>query len=177
VDRRATRTLIWIAAAPALLLDALYLGLIRSQGDQPADILVVPFVAAYLLVMVGLLVGSLLRRLKPLVRVAFRGAAAAGLIVLGVLAAFSIGIPILICGVLAAIAFGMSIDEASWPPSLLTGGLAAVVAIVVLLGGFDLAGRVIVCPASGESGGSTVGFFAGSSQWSCNNGRLSWKSG
>jgi hypothetical protein len=169
--------LIWVAAAPVLLIDAIYLGLIRSQGDQPPDVFVVPFVATYLLVMVGLLIGSLLRRLNPLVRVAFRAAAAAGLIVLGVLAAFSIGIPIFICGVLAAIAFGRSSDRAFWRSSLLSGGLAAVFAIVVLLFGFDAAERAIVCPPSGESGGSTVGFFTGSSQWSCNNGRLSWKSG
>jgi len=176
VDRRGVRLLVWVALAPSLLVDALYLGLIRGQDTFSPDIFVVPFVATYLLLMVGLLAASLPRTVSPLLRIAFRAAAAAGLIVLGVLAAFSIGIPILICGLFAAIAFALSIDTARWRSSALAGGLAAVLAIIVLLGGFDVVARVIVCPATGESGGSTVGFFTGSSHWTCMNGQLSWSS-
>jgi hypothetical protein len=174
VDRRATRLLVWVALAPPLLMDAVYLGLIRGQGVFGPDILVAPFVASYLLVMVGLLTVSLFGQLNPLVRVAFRGAAAAGLIVFGILAAFSIGIPILICGVIAAVAFGLSFDRQRWRSSALAGVLAALLAIGLLLGGFDVVERVIVCPNTGGSAGTTVGFFIGTSHWSCVDGKLSW---
>jgi hypothetical protein len=169
--------LVWAALAPPLLLDAVYLGLIRSQGTWPPQIFVVPFVGTYLLLMVGLLAVSLFGRPNPLIRVAFRGAAAAGLSVFGILAAFTIGIPILICGLIAAVAFVLSVDRARWRSSALAGGLGAVLAIGILMGGFDVVERLIVCPDTGGGGGATVGFFIGSTHWSCVNGRLSWSSG
>jgi hypothetical protein len=174
LDRRAARTLVWIALVPPLLLDGVYLLLIRLQGEGPPDVMVVPFVATYLFAMVLLLAASLMTRLPSIVRLAFRAAAAAGLIVFGILAAFSIGLPIIICGVVAAVAVGLSFDQTRWRLDSVAGAAGAVVALTILVGGFDMVERVIACPATGESGGSTVGFFTGSRSWHCTNGELHW---
>ena len=53
------------------------------------------------IVLAGLLAASLLRRWNAAVRLALRAAAAGGLLVLGVLAIFSIGLPLLIAGAMA----------------------------------------------------------------------------
>lgn len=167
----------WIGLAPPLLTDALYLGLIRGQDTFPPDILVVPFVASYLLLMVCFLGVSLLRRVNPLARTALRGAAPAGLIVFGVLAAFSIGLPILISGIVAAIAFGLSMDRASWRSSLAIGVASALIAGAVLVVGLDVAQRVIVCPPHGSGGGSGPGLLFGPYHYQCVDGQVTYQSG
>lgn len=177
MDRRATRLLIWIALTPPLLTGALLLSLIRGQGVTSPDVLRAPFVAAFLLLMPLLLLVSLVRRLNPLVRIALRGAGATGLLVFGVFAMFSIGLPIFLCGALATIAFFLSMERKRWRSSLLAGMIAAALSVLVLLGGFDLSNRVIVCPETGESGGSGFGFLNGPYHWSCVNGHLTWSSG
>lgn len=175
MERQLVRVLVWIAAAIPLVMDAVYLSLIRLQGESSPDVLTVPFVFGYLLVMAALLASSLLVRMNPVMRGAFRAAAGAGLVVLGVLAAFSIGLPILVAGLIALAAFGLSLER--WQVSLPVGVVAGFVAVALLIGGFELTQRYIVCPESGESSGSGTGFVTGPYSWHCVNGTLTWKSG
>lgn len=166
-----------IGLAPTLLLDALYLGLIRGQDAYQPQILTVPFVTGYLLLMVCMLGVSLLRRVNPDIRIALRGAAAAGQIVFGILAAFSIGAPIFIAGIAAAIAFGLSIDRARWWSSLAVGTASALVAVTLLLVGLDVSQRVIVCPPHGSGGGSGPGLLFGPYHYQCVDGNVTYQSG
>jgi hypothetical protein len=120
---------------------------------------------------------SQLTRVGPLLRATLRAGAAAGLIVLGVLAAFSIGLPILVAGILAAVAFGLSVEPARWQWTLVAGGTTALIATAVLIGGLDVTQRIIVCPQTGQSGGGGTGLFTGQYQWSCDNGQPTWGPG
>src|SRR2546428_12671733 len=106
-EARALRVMVWIAFAIVLGIDIAYLLLIRAQQPSPPDAFTVPFVAAFLVLMAGMLGPSLLNS-APIVRLrpALRAGAAAGLLVLGVLAAFSIGIPLLVAGALGTRAAG-----------------------------------------------------------------------
>jgi hypothetical protein len=54
---------------------------------------------------------------------------------------------------------------------------AAVLAIAVLVGGFEVTERLIICPARGLSGGSGYGLISGGYHWTCVDGRLEFGSG
>jgi hypothetical protein len=109
-----------------------YLLLIRAQGEPQPDAFTVPFVAGYLALMAVLMWLSLLDqpRLTPL-RPVLRGAGAAGLLVLGVIAAFSIGLPIFAAGVLATIAAVRALAGPQRRNASLSEVAAAVIAVIV----------------------------------------------
>ena len=56
--------------------------------------------------------------------------------------------------------------------SVLSEAVAAVVVLIVLVAGFDVTERLIVCPPSGESGGGGPGFVTGGYHWECVDGQL-----
>ena len=169
-----TTVLVWIALAVPLLMDAVYFSLIRAQGAYPPDVFTVPFVATYMLLMTCMLGVSLVTRFNPVLRAALRGGAAGGLIVLGVLAAFSIGVPVLVAGLLAAIAFGLSVGRSAWLLSLAAGAAAAIVFGFVLVVGIDAANRTIVCPPDSTEGGGGNGIVLGAYQYQCMGGQVVW---
>jgi hypothetical protein len=170
VDRAWTRIVVWVAVGEILAVDALYLLIIGSQGGPPTpDVLTVPFVATYLGLMAVLLAISLFtgKSAKPLLRAAPSG----GLLVLAVIAAFSIGILILPA---AGLAFASTVGalNVTRSPRVIAGSVsAAVVAVAVLVVGFQIAWHHLECPPTGSMGGTTAGFF-GQLSYECDNGRL-----
>src|SRR6266851_4568652 len=148
----AARVLVAVAVVITFAVVALYVSLIRGQSGPPTpDVLTVPFLAAYQVLMALLLLASLL--VPPAVRPALRAAAAAGLLVLGWL------------GVLA-------IDARPGRRILISVAFAAVVAIALLVAGFEFSWHYLVCPPTGESGGTTASFLGHASSYDCNNGVL-----
>jgi hypothetical protein len=109
-------------------------------------------------------------------RPALRASAAAGLLVMGVLAIFSIGVPIIVVGALATGAAFRSLSGRQLP-AVIAEITAAVVAIAVLVAGFEVTERLIICPAKGLSGGSGYGLISGGYHWTCVDGRLEFGSG
>jgi hypothetical protein len=176
---RVTAALVWISIALVLAVVVLYLLIIRGQGGVPPDgAATVPFVAGYLLIMAVLQWVSLLDHptLVPL-RPAMRGAAAAGLLVMGVVAAFSIGVPIFLAGILAAIAAIRALAGTKPRNGVLSEIAAAAIAVAVLVGGFAVTQRIIVCPPTGTIGGSSSGFLTVAYHYQCVNGTLTFYSG
>src|SRR5260370_24049124 len=93
----AARVLVAVAVVITFAVVAVYVSIIRGQSGPPTpDVLTVPFLAGYQVLMALLLLASLL--VPPAVPPAPRAAAAAGLLVLGWLGALSIGIPLLLAG-------------------------------------------------------------------------------
>jgi len=183
IDTRPARFMTWFALIVVLATELAYLLVIRSQnadaglaGGAP-DAFTVPFVAAYLLVIAALLAASLMWRLSPPVRLSLRTAAAAGLLVLGVLALFSIGVPLVVAGAMATGATVRTLRGPLLTSSSLFAVGAAVIAVVVLITGFEVTERMIVCPAQGSSGGGGNGFVTGPYYYDCVDGRLSFHSG
>jgi hypothetical protein len=174
-----TRILVWISMIVVLADVVAYVLIIRTQGDSPPDAaLTVPFVTGYMLLMAALLWLSLVDR-PPLVSVrpALRAFAAAGLLVLGVLAAFSIGVAIFAPGVLAAIAAIRALAGPRLGRSVLSEIVAAALAVTILIAGFEVTQRVIVCPPTGTMGGGGSGFLTSPYHYTCVNGTLTWYSG
>ena len=148
--------------------------LIRAQDGSPPDsVAVVPFVSGYMLLMALLLCLSLLGhpRLVTL-RPAMLAAAAAGLLLLGFFALMSIGLPLFLAGILAAIAAAMSMAARSSRRVVLSQVVAGALAVTLLVGGFLVANRIIVCPPTGSMGGGGSGFLTPAYHYQCVNGTL-----
>jgi hypothetical protein len=174
-DSRATRTLVLIAAFVVVLGDAGYVLIVATQGAYPPDALTVPFLAGYWLVLAAMLGLSVLDRPRlATLRPALRAAAAAGLLVTGVLGLFSIGLPIVIAGALATGAAVRTLAGRDRRRVVLTEVLAAVIAVVVVVAGLELTARLILCPAHGQSGGSGAGLVSGAYSWKCTEGHLTF---
>lgn len=176
---RTMALLIWAAVVLVIADLTAYQLIIRSQGDTPPDsVAVVPFVSGSLLLMAALLVLSLVgpQRLVILLP-AMLTFAAAGLLLLGVIAAFSIGVPIFTAGVLAGIAAIRTLAGRNSRNVVLSEVAAAVIAVALLVGGFAVTQRLIVCPSSGTMGGGGSGFLSGPYHYQCVNGTLTWYSG
>ncbi len=171
-EPRAVRVLVWTAFVVVLLIDVAYVLLMIAQPDHPPDVFTVPFVACYLAMMATILGASLLNRPQIVAaRPALRAGAAAGLLVLGVLAIFGIGLPLVISGGLATGAAIRSLAGRG-KQAVVVEIAAALIALTVLVAGFEVTWRVIVCPSQGAESGSGHGLVTGGFSWQCTDGRL-----
>jgi hypothetical protein len=177
MEGRATRVLVAVAAVLVVVADALYLAIVFNQGVYPLESYTTPFIAVYLALMAGLLAATLMRRWGAAVRGAFRAAAAGGLLVLGVLALMSIGLALVIAGGLAAAATVRTLRGPLITSSNLWGVTSAVIAVAVLIAGFEVTERMIVCPSTGSMSGGGSGFLTGPYYYDCVNGHLNFHSG
>jgi len=177
IDSRAARFMAWFALVFALATDAAYLLLKVGQSDTAIYVFTVAFVACYLVALAALLGASLMRRWSAGIRLSLRAGAAAGLLVLGILAISSIGLPLLIAGAMATGATVRTLRGPFVTPSSLSAVAAAVLAVVVLVVGFEVTERAIVCAAHGSSSGGGTGLVTGPYFYDCINGQLTFHSG
>ena len=176
---RSSAILIWGSIVLVVAASIAYRVIFRVQGEPPPDsIAVIPFVSGYMLLMAALLGLSLLAHPRlVMLRPAMLAFAAAGLLLLGFFALFSIGLPIFIAGVLAAIAAIRVLILRSSKNAVLAGVAGAVIAVTLLVGGFELTQRIIVCPSTGSMGGGGSGFLTSPYHYTCVNGTLTMYSG
>lgn len=161
------------AAIIAAAADVLYLGTASSD----AQFLRVPFVAGFIALMAicaALSARTSATRWRPLLL----GISSTGLLLLGVIGIFSIGLPLLVAGLLALVGLINSLSRPGAAPRrssrATTAGMAAggaLLAVVVLLGGFVVTELAIRCPSNARTGGSGSSLFGGSA-YSCDNGKL-----
>jgi hypothetical protein len=177
IDSPPARFMSWFAIVVAAATDAAYLLLKAGQGGASLDVVTVAFVALYLVAVAALLGASLTRRWSASARLPLRAGAAGGLLVLGVLAISSIGLPLLLAGALATGATVRTLRGPFATPSSLSAVAAAVVAVAVLVAGFEVTERLIVCPAHGSASGGGTGLVTGPYQYDCVDGRLTFRSG
>lgn len=176
---RASAVLVWVAIALVVADLIAYRALLGAQGGSPPDsAAVVPFVGGYMLLMAALLGISLMANPRVMtLRPAMLAAAAAGLVLLGFFALFSIGLPLFIAGILSAVAAIRSLGGRIGKSAVLSEVAGALIALIVLLGGFEVTQRIIVCPPTGEMGGGSSGFLTGPYHYRCVDGTLTWYSG
>ncbi|HKW70293.1 MAG TPA: hypothetical protein VJP81_06875 [Candidatus Dormibacteraeota bacterium] len=177
MERRSVRITSWIAFAMVVATDVLYVGLINSQGASSDPMVYVPrFVAGYLALMAAL-IGVALTPVREIgvIRVPMRAAAAVGLLVLGVAAAFSIGPPLVIAGILVGVALSRT-DRIPGSVPRWSGFVAALLSVAVLLVGFEITERLVMCPEIGTSEGAGSFLITGQYHYTCANGQLHWSS-
>lgn len=170
---------VWGAIVLVLADVIVYQVLIRGQGgSSPESAATVPFITGFMVLMAVLLWLSLLGRSALVaLRPALRAAPAAGLLLLGFLALFSIGLPIFLAGILALIGCVLALVDADAKRAVLSGVAAAVIAVTVLVAGFEVTQRMILCPPTGTMGGGGSGFLTGPYHYECVDGILMWHSG
>jgi MFS family permease len=177
VERLSIRIMSIVAFVIVLITDVAYILLVDAQGPSPQPY-IARFVAAYIAVMTALIAISMLSRPEIVrIRVAMRAAAAGGLFMLGFLAAFTIGPPLVIAGFLVLLALTRTARETRSRPAKLSGLVAAAVAAAVLLGGLEVAQRVVVCPEKGQAAGGGSGLITGPYQYECVDGVAHYHSG
>jgi len=176
---RSSAILIWGSIVLVLAVSIAYRLILRVQGDPPPDsVATVPFVSGYMLLMAALLGLSLFGHPRLVIlRPAMLAFAVAGLLLLGFFALFSIGLPLFIAGILAAIAAIRELILRNSKSALLSGVAAGAIALIVLVGGFEVTQRIIVCPPSGTMGGGGSGFLTSPYHYTCANGKLTLYSG
>ena len=164
----------WAGVGAAIIAatdDGLYLGTIATQQGSASQFLRVPFIAAFIALMAicaALSSVASAGRWRPLLL----GMSAAGLILLGYLAMFSIGLPLVLAGVLAALglikalADARSSGEGLGRAAFTTAAASAVLGVVILLAGVSFTELAIRCPATGQEGGSGFSLLGGSYQYS-----------
>lgn len=134
------------------------------------------FIAAYILLMAALQVASLRMGLGGRGRMILRAGAAGGLLVLGALALASIGLALVVASLLTFVSAGMVAVEKG-PSAVVFSGAAALLAVVVLVAGFEVTERIVFCPTHGYMGGGGTGFITGPYHYECVNGQFKWRSG
>ena len=167
----AARVIVLLAVVTILAVDATYISITRSlNGPGTADVLTVPFVAGYMFVMAALMAASLFT--PPVAQLALRASASAGLLILGLLALFTIGFAILVAATLAIASTVLAMRSQPSARSQVFATIAALLAVALLVGGFEFTWNYLVCPPTGESGGTTASLLGHSSSYDCNNGVL-----
>jgi hypothetical protein len=127
--------------------------------------------------MAAALAASLIQWTPTVAVLPLRAAAAGGLLILGLFAIFSIGLPLLIAGSMAGAAAWFTLGGAPLKASILLGFGAAAIAVAVLVAGFTVTAGIIVCPAQGSMSGGGTGFLTGPYYYDCVNGELRYHSG
>ena len=176
MERRSVVIPSAIAFVLVVLTDIVYITLINSQGPSVQPY-IPRFVGGYMAVIAAMIGVALLPRAEMLpVRVAFRAAAAAGLLVLGFLTAFSIGVPLTVAGLLMTFALSRTSREARSRPARFSGLVAAALSVAILLVGLEASQRTIVCAPGSNSAGGGSSLILGSYQYECVNGVLHFHS-
>ncbi len=158
-------------AALVTALVALGYGLLVGQQDgQEPDVLRIPFVFAFL----ALLGTAALAGVRwP----AWLGFAAGGQLGLGLVAIFSIGLPLLGAGLLASLALAGALAKEWRTGRLLRAGLGGAAAVAILIAGSEVVDRVILCPPGRYVSGSGYHLLTGGYHWECVNGELHYAAG
>jgi hypothetical protein len=166
-----------IVAIVVAVVDVLFIWFVGFVQGATSDMpWVVPFVASYL----GLLaVCALLSATGPpsAWRIALLGASAGGLVVLGFLALFSIGLLLFVMCLVSIGGLVMAIRGATNRGFATGASIAgALLAVLIMVAGFAISDRIIACRPGVDSGGGT-GFLTSSYSYTCQNGRaiVTWK--
>src|SRR2546428_3385107 len=165
------RWLALIAALIAAVTDILYYGEVVGQGGHGPLQGRVAFVATFIAVLA--ITSALSARASASAwRPALLGLSAIGLLAMGYIALFSIGLALLLAGALAFVALVVSLAASRQPAGFLKAGAGALIALVIFVGGFEASERAIVCAPTGVETGSGSGLLSGPYHYTCVNGKL-----
>jgi hypothetical protein len=157
-DGRSFRILVATSIVAIVAIEALYLAIVTNQGGPPPDTTwITPFVAGFLAVAAVLMLVWL--AISGPLRAGLLGSASGGLLLMGVLSAFSIGVPVLIAAALSTAGLVLTVRRRPVAKTIVSAIAGIVVSVGLLVGGFQVAWQRIEGPATGQSGGTTASFI------------------
>src|SRR5260370_8157869 len=149
-----------IAAVMEALTDILDFGVVVGQGGHDPIRWRIAFVATFIAVL-AMTAALSARASASALRPALLGLSAIGLLAMGYIAIFSIGLPLLLAGALAFIALVVSLTASRQPAGLLKAGAGALIALVIFVGGFEASDRAIACAPTAAEPGRGSGLLSG----------------
>jgi hypothetical protein len=164
----------WLAVTAAIIAavtDILYYGVVVGQGGHDPIRWRVAFVATFIAVL-AMTAALSARASSHGWRPGLLGSSAIGLLAMGFIAIFSIGLPLLLAGAVAFIALVISLTASRQPAGFLKAGAGALIALVIFVGGFEVSERAIACAPTGVETGSGSGLLSGPYHYTCVNGKL-----
>jgi hypothetical protein len=164
----------WFAAAAAVIaatVDILYYGMVSHVGAHDPLGWRVAFVAVFIAAL-AMIAALSARESASAWRSALLGVSAIGLLAMGFISIFSIGLPLVLAGGLAFVALIASLTTSRQPASILKAGAGGLLALTIFVGGFEATERAITCPATGAETGSGSGLLSGPYHDTCLNGKL-----
>ncbi len=168
----------WIVLPSAIIagaVDVLYVSVIL-QGATHGRTLRAPYVATFIAAM-AMAAALSVRPSASRWQVFLLSVSAIGLLAMGFIAIFSIGLALLAAGALGAIGLIGALIASRQPWGLLQAIAGGVTALLIFFGGFELTERVITCPAKGYASGGGAGFLSGPYHYTCVNGTLTLRPG
>jgi len=174
----AQRWVVLIAVILACAIDIVYVSqIIGPPGGRP-DPLVwrSPFVAFFIALM-AIAAAVAVRPLTVGWRTLLLGVSTVGLVAMGYLGIFSIGLPLLVAGLGLLIVLIGAVAASRQPAGVLRAAAGGLLALVIFFGGLELTARAISCPASGFEGGTGSSFFGGAYHYLCVDGKLTIRPG
>ncbi len=152
-------------------MDILYYGMVSHAGAHDPLGWRVTFVAAFIAALA--MTAPLSARASATAwRPALLGVSVIGLLAMGFIAIFSIGLPLLVAGGLALVPLVASLTTSRQPAWILKAGAGALLALTIFVGGFAATERAIACPTTGAETGGGSGLLSGPYHYTCLNGKL-----
>ncbi len=166
------------AVTVACAVDIVYVSqIIGPPGGRP-DPLVwrSPFVA-FFIAMMAIAAALAVRPSTVGWRTLLLGLSAVGLLAMGYLAIFSLGLPLLVAGLGVLVVLIGAVAASRQPAGVLRAAAGGLLALVIFFGGLELTARAISCPAHGFEGGTGSSFFGDPYHYLCVDGKLTIRPG
>jgi len=139
-----------------------------------------PYRQAFVAVFIAVMAMTAALSLRPSAarwRVQLLGLSSIGLLAMGYIGMFSIGLPLFAAGLLCLLALIVNLFAPGQRAAFLKAAAGALLALLIFFGGFELTERAINCPAHGFEGGTGSSFFGGPYHYWCVDGKLTIRPG
>jgi hypothetical protein len=174
----ALRWVVLTAVIVACAVDIVYVSqIIGPPGGRP-DPLVwrSPFVAFFIAVM-AIAAALAIRPSAAGGRTVLLGLSSVGLLAMGYLAIFSVGLPLLVAGLGLLVALIYAVVASGQPAGVMRAAAGGLLALVIFFGGFELTAQAITCPVHAFEGGTGSSFLGGPYHYTCVDGKLTIRPG
>ena len=174
----ARRWVVLIAVIVACAVDMLYVAQIIGPPGGRGNSLVwrSTFVALFIAVMV-IAAALAVRPSAASWRTILLGLSSVGLLAMGYLAIFSIGLPLLVAGLAVLVVLIGAVVASPQPAGVIRAAAGGLLALVIFFGGLELTAQAISCPAHGFEAGTGSSFFGGPYHYLCVDGKVTIRPG
>jgi hypothetical protein len=175
---RSLRWILTAALAVTSVVDILYVSYLSRPPGGLGNSLIWrgPFIAAFIAVM-AVAVALTLRSSASRWRTVLLGLSSIGLIAIGFLGIFSIGLPLLAAGLASlAVLIGILLESPK-RSDLVKAAAGGLLALAISFSGLELTAQAISCPAHGLEGGTGSSFLGGPFHYLCVDGKLTIRPG
>jgi hypothetical protein len=158
----ALRWVVLIAVIVACAVDILYVSqIVGPPGGRGYSL---PWRSVFVALFIAAMTMAAALAIRPSAaagRTVLLGLSSMGLLAMGYLAIFSVGLPLLVAGLGLLVALIYAVVASRQPAGVTRAAAGGLLALVIFFGGFELTAQAITCPAHGFEGGTGSSFLGG----------------